>query len=272
MPRLLFALTALALGGGSALAQGAKVFDVRWFGQSFFQVITPSGKRIVFDPHQIPQYGRPMGLTADVILMSHVHDDHTQVEAVDKGKDVKQYFGVKQDKPGKPEEWVKIDEKYKDMRIRSVGTYHDNEGGIKRGKNGVMIVEVDGFTFCHLGDLGEDLTDNEDKLKAMLKLIGKVDVLFVPVGGIYTINGEEAKKLTKAINPRLYAIPMHFDPPTGPGDLQPVDEYLDEVKNVKKMTDTNLLTISADMKADGYTVAVLGFKEKDKDADPKKDK
>lgn len=269
MPRLLFAVAALALGGGSAFAQ-AKVFEVRWFGQSFFQVVTPSGKRIVFDPHMIPQYGRPTTITADVILMSHEHNDHNQVEAVDKGKDVKQFKGVKADKPGKPPEWVKIDEKFKDMRVRTIGTYHDNEGGMKRGKNSIMIVEVDGLTLCHLGDLGEDLTDNEDKLKAMLKLIGKVDVLFVPVGGIYTINGEEAKKLTKAINPRLYAVPMHFDPPNGPGDLQPVDEYLDEVKNVKKLTDTNLLTINPDTKTDGYTVAVLGFK--DKEPEPKKDK
>ena len=268
MVRLLSAAVAVLLAG-PVFAQGAKVFEVRWFGQSFFQVITPSGKRVVFDPHMIPFYGRP-GITADMILISHPHNDHTQVEAVDKGKDAKQFVGVKQDKPGKPDEWVKVDEKYKDMRVRTVGTYHDNEGGIKRGKNGIMIVEMDGLTFCHLGDLGEDLTDNEDKLKAMLKLIGKVDVLFVPVGGIYTINGEEAKKLTKAINPRLFAIPMHFDPPNGPGDLQPVDEFLDEVKNVKKTLDTNLLTIAADAKADGYTVAVLGFK--DKEPDPKKDK
>jgi len=268
MVRLLSAAAAVLLAG-PVFAQGAKVFEVRWFGQSFFQVVTPSGKRVVFDPHMIPFFGRP-GITADMILISHPHNDHTQVEAVDKGKDAKQFVGVKQDKPGKPDEWVKIDEKFKDMRVRTVGTYHDNEGGIKRGKNGVMIVEMDGLTFCHLGDLGEDLTDNEDKLKAMLKLIGKVDVLFVPVGGIYTINGEEARKLTKAINPRLFAIPMHFDPPNGPGDLQPVDEFLDEVKNVKKTPDTNLLTIAADAKADAYTVQVLGFK--DKEPEPKKDK
>jgi hypothetical protein len=65
---------------------------------------------------------------------------------------------------------------------------------------------------------------------------------------------------------------MHFDPPLGPGDLQPVDEYLDEVKNVKKMTDTNLLTINPDAKVDGYTVAVLGFKVAEKEPEPKKDK
>jgi len=270
MPRLLFALAALALGGGSVLAQGAKVFEVRWFGQSFFQVLTPSGKRIVFDPHLIPAFGKPMGVTADVIVISHDHNDHTQVEAVEKGKDAKTFYGVKADKPGRPSDWVKLDETYKDMKIRSVGTYHDNEGGLKRGKNGIMLVTVDGLTFCHLGDLGEDLTDNADKLKTMVKLIGKVDVLFAPVGGIYTINGSEAQKLTKAINPRLYAIPMHYDPPNGPGDLLGVDEFLDEVKNVKKTPDTNLLTINPDAKADGYTVQVLGFKGRE--ADPKKDK
>ena len=270
MVRLLSAIALVGLASAPAAAQGAKVFEVRWFGQSFFQVVTPSGKRIVFDPHMIPAYGKPAGVTADLILISHDHNDHTQVDAVEKGKDVKQFVGVKADKPGRPSEWVKVDEKFKDMRVRTVGTYHDNEGGIKRGKNAIMILEADGLTFCHLGDLGEDLTDNEDKLKAMLKLIGKVDVLFVPVGGIYTINGEEAKKLTKAINPRLFAIPMHFDPPNGPGDLQPVDEFLDEVKDVKKLPDTNRLTINADAKADAYTVAVLGFK--DKDPEPKKDK
>lgn len=269
MPRLLFAVAALGLAAAPVAAQGAKVFEVRWFGQSFFQVVTPSGKRIVFDPHLIPFYGRP-SVTADMILISHDHNDHTQVAAVEKGADVKQFTGVKADKPGRPADWVKIDEKFKDMRVRSVGTYHDKESGMKRGKNGIMIVEVDGLTFCHLGDIGEDLTDDEDKLKAMLKQIGKVDVLFVPVGGIYTINGSEAQNLMKAINPRLYAIPMHYDPPNGPGDLSSAAEFLDELKNVKQTPDTNLLTINPDAKADGYTVAVLRYK--DKEPEPKKDK
>jgi L-ascorbate metabolism protein UlaG (beta-lactamase superfamily) len=270
MPRLLLAAAALALAAAPAPAQGSKVFEIRWFGQSFFQVVTPSGKRIVFDPHLIPHYGKPPPVTADLIVVSHAHTDHNQVEAVEKGKEVKQIVGVKAEKPGKPPEWVKVDEKFKDVRVRSVGTYHDNEGGMKRGKNSIMIVEADGLVFCHLGDLGEDLTDNEEKLKTMLKVIGKVDVLFVPVGGIYTINGEEAAKLTKAINPRLFAIPMHYDPPLGPGDLQPADEFLDAFKTVKKTPDTNLLTVAADAKADEFTVPVLGFKVKD--AEPKKDK
>ena len=111
MVRLLSAIALVGLASAPAAAQGAKVFEVRWFGQSFFQVITPSGKRVVFDPHMIPFYGRP-GITADMILISHPHNDHTQVEAVDKGKDAKQFVGVKQDKPGKPDEWVRIDEKF----------------------------------------------------------------------------------------------------------------------------------------------------------------
>ena len=35
----------------------------------------------------------------------------------------------------------------------------------------------------------------------------------VPVGGIYTINGEQAKEVVKQIKPRLYVLPMHYGVP-----------------------------------------------------------
>jgi L-ascorbate metabolism protein UlaG (beta-lactamase superfamily) len=70
-----------------------------------------------------------------------------------------------------------------------VPSYHDAAEGLTRGKNTIFIVEMDGWRFCHLGDLGHDLTP------AQLKKIGEVDVLMVPVGGIYTLNGSEAKRV-----------------------------------------------------------------------------
>ena len=125
-----------------------------------------------------------------------------------------------------------------------------------------LLVIVDGLTFCHLGDLGHELSPQ------IIKQIGKIDVLLVPVGGIYTINGEVAKKVTAALNPRLFAIPMHYAV-EGYDDLLTNAEFLDEQKNVKKMEDTNELSVSADMKPEGgYTVVVLGYKK----AEPKKDK
>lgn len=65
---------------------------------------------------------------------------------------------------------------------------------------------MDGIKLCHLGDLGHTLTDKQ------LEEIGKVDVLFIPVGGYYTINNEEAVKVVKQLNPKL-TIPMHFKTP-----------------------------------------------------------
>ena len=50
-------------------------------------------------------------------------------------------------------EWNAVDEKFRDARIRSVGTYHDDVQGLEKGKNTVFIVEADGLRFVHLGDL-----------------------------------------------------------------------------------------------------------------------
>jgi L-ascorbate metabolism protein UlaG (beta-lactamase superfamily) len=136
--------------------------------------------------------------------------------------------------------------------------------GTQRGKNSVWIVEVDGLVICHLGDLGHELTADQ------VKAIGKVDVLMVPVGGIYTINGETAKKVVAQIKPTMYVIPMHYGVP-GFDDLQGPEEFLEDQKlKVVKMTDTNELVIPLGAKApDAPTVVQLGWRKADP-AEPKK--
>ena len=59
-----------------------KPITVSWHGQSFFIVKSSKGTRIAFDPHQIPEYGRTLGLKADLVVISHNHDDHNRVDAV----------------------------------------------------------------------------------------------------------------------------------------------------------------------------------------------
>ena len=262
MLRMLAALTALTLGTAMAVAAD-KPTKVRWFGQSLIQIESSTGKKIVFDPHAIPVFGieKP---EADLVCISHEHDDHNQAAILPKNPKRLERHGLKAaNKAMTVFEWNKIDEKIDALgvTIKTFGTYHDEKDGKERGLNSIFVVTVDGLTFCHLGDLGHELSPQ------LIKQIGKVDVLFVPVGGIYTINGEVARKVTAAINPRLFAIPMHFAV-EGYDDLLSNAEYLDEQKNVKKMEDTNELSVSADMKADAYTVVVLGYKK----AEPKKDK
>jgi L-ascorbate metabolism protein UlaG (beta-lactamase superfamily) len=259
---LLLSLTAMFTLVASTAAQekDKKTLDIRWYGHSLFMVTSTSGTKIAFDPHFINEYGAT-GLAPDIVCVSHTHNDHNRVEIFTNAdsKDLKVYQGVLA--KGKLGEWNKIDEKHKDARIRSIGTYHDDEEGAKRGKNAIFVVDVDGIKICHLGDLGHELTDEQ------VKEIGPVDVLMIPVGGIYTLNGESAKKVVKQLKPRLYILPMHYATEVYT-DLQPADEFLDEQKNVLKEK-TNLLSVPLNLKLDTPRIVVLGWKE-DK-TEPKKD-
>jgi L-ascorbate metabolism protein UlaG (beta-lactamase superfamily) len=244
-----------------------KTMTIRWFGQSFFQIEDSGGRKFAFDPHGIPAFGRPM-VRADFVIVSHTHDDHSLIEMIDTGKkDAKisendVYRGVVETKTGK-QEWKTIDQKRGNIRIRNVATYHDTQNGLQRGKNSVFIVDVDGLTICHLGDIGHELTDTQ------LKAIGKVDVLMIPIGGIYTINGEQAQAVVKQIKPRLFVLPMHYGVP-GFDDLAGPEEFLDGLKNVKKTPGTNELTFPIDAKPDAPTVVLLGWKKAEERVPPTK--
>jgi len=146
----------------------------------------------------------------DVVLATHEHGDHN-------------YIGLATGSPTvlrglKDNDWAKIDQTGKDLKISSVATYHDSEKGAKRGKNTVFVVEVDGLRVAHLGDLGHLL--EKDQVTAL----SGVDVLIVPVGGFYTVDAETATKVAEQVNPRV-VVPMHFktdklsaDWPGGPLD------------------------------------------------------
>ena len=112
------------------------------------------------------------------------------------------------------QEWVKIDGKVKDVKFKNVPLYHDDMQGLKRGKNSALIIEVDGLRIVHLGDLGHSLSEQQ------LKKLGEVDVLMIPVGGVYTLNGLDADEVIKQIKPKRYILPMHYGVP-GYDDLLP---------------------------------------------------
>jgi L-ascorbate metabolism protein UlaG (beta-lactamase superfamily) len=253
MRHLLLTSLLLTAFASFATAQDKKVVKIRWFGHSYFEMTTVAGTRVAFDPHAITEYGAPV-IAPDIVVMTHNHNDHNRKEIFSNAdsKDLKAFVGVVA--KGKGGEWAKIDEKVKEVRIRSVGTYHDEEEGAKRGLNSAMIVEVDGLVFCHLGDLGHELTPEQ------VKEIGPVDVLMIPIGGIYTINGEVAKKVVAQLKPKLYILPMHYATKAY-GDLQGPEEFLDGERKVSRLEEkTNLLEIPTDLKADKPTIVMLGWK------------
>jgi L-ascorbate metabolism protein UlaG (beta-lactamase superfamily) len=176
--------------------------------------------------------------------MSHNHNDHTAVEALanwndaDKEKRPKIIRGLKG--TGLRADWAAVDEKIGDIKIRTVGLYHDDIEGLRSGKVSAFIVEMDGWRICHLGDLGHTLTP------AQVKAIGETDVLMIPVGGIYTINGSEAKTVMAQLKPKQYVFPMHYGNKYFE-DLLPVNEFLQGQKKERVAeSDDNQLTLNRD--------------------------
>lgn len=252
MTRLLLLATVL-LGAAPALAADNGKVTIRWYGQSFFEVISSAGTRVVFDPHAIEEYGRT-DVGADLVLLSHMHSDHTQVNALRDIAKATVIPGLKDPKgDGKRLEWNIVDQKFKDVHVRSIGAYHDNMEGMQRGKNTIFVVEMDGLRIVHLGDLGHTLDEKT------IRAIGPVDVLMIPVGGVYTINGAEAKRVAKKLKPRQYILPMHYGTRVYQ-DLLTAEEFLDERDpNTVKTYQGNELKTDASFKPEEPIVVVLGW-------------
>ncbi len=174
-----------------------------WHGHSCFEIAGRS--TVVVDPHD----GKSLGIKApsaraDIVLITHEHFDHNCARVI-RGE----FTTIRE--PGKRE--------LKGVRILGLPAHHDDARGEKRGKVTIFRFVMDGFTFCHCGDLGEDLAEEQ------VRSIGEVDFLFVPVGGVFTLDGAEARRLVERISPRV-AVPMHFRYGGLSLSIQTVDGFL----------------------------------------------
>ena len=191
--------------------------EITYIGHSCFKI---KGKEItiVIDPYD-PKIGYKLPkLEADILLITHGHSDHNNVEGVTVNKLVI-------DSPGEYET--------SGIFINGYDTEHDEKEGSERGKNTIYLIEMEGVKFLHLGDLGHEL------VQSTLEKIETVDVLMVPVGGRYTINAEKAAKVISSLEPGI-VIPMHYktEDLTGVEGLDGLDKFLDEMgveDNVKKL-------------------------------------
>ena len=190
---------------------------IRWFGHSCFFLEPDSGHpTILTDPFD-DSVGYPVPkVTPEIITESHQHFDHNAHRLI-KGK-----YRVLKD-TGTFEE--------KGTKINGVLTYHDKSQGRERGKNIVFRIEFpDGTSVVHLGDLGHLLDERT------LKMLKPVNLLLIPVGGYFTIEPDEAKKICEQLEPNL-VIPMHYKTKYLNFPIKPVENFLklferDKVKRV----------------------------------------
>lgn len=190
--------------------------DITYLGHSCFKIKVKSGV-VVTDP-----YGKSVGLTmpsvsADIVTISHRgHGDHDEVGAVTGTARREVPFVI--DSPGEYE--------VEGVSVFGYGTYHDDKNGAERGENAIYVIQAEDLRVLHLGDLGHDLDT------ALLDTLDGVDVLLIPVGGVYTMGPKEAAELAKKIEPS-YVIPMHYK--TDKHDKSTFGEMEDMSKFVAEM-------------------------------------
>lgn len=187
---------------------------IRYYGHSFFTIENEKGKLIAFDPFDESVGYRLPRLEPDIVLISHAHFDHSNASLFPDGTTIIAQAGS----------YIPV----LDVKVTGIDTFHDDKQGILRGGNVCFKVETDNLTFLHLGDLGHALEDSH------LKQIGRVDVLFLPVGGHYTIDAFWAKRIKEQISPRI-TIPMHYKTDVNESSpIQPVSAFTDYYSAIPK--------------------------------------
>jgi L-ascorbate metabolism protein UlaG (beta-lactamase superfamily) len=185
---------------------------VTWLGHACFLLKSEDGLSLLLDPFHESDVGYRMPITeADIVIISHDHMDHNNVDAAGSNPDV--IFG--------PGEYISMG-----MEIIGVKSYHDEQRGKLRGENTIFCFVLDGIRVCHLGDLGHTLS------RAQIKAIGPVDLLFLPVGGRYTIDAAGANKVMQQLHPAV-TVPMHYKTGALTFELGPVDDFLKGREPVK---------------------------------------
>lgn len=190
--------------------------QIVWHGQSCFEITASPIKngpvKIVIDPFSEEIGLKLPKLEADIILSTHSHHDHNNVKGV---SSVGQNTPFLIEGPGEYE--------VKNIYIRGIPSWHDSKEGKERGQNTIYTIETEDLKICHMGDFGQtELTPEQ------LETIGEIDVLMVPVGGVYTIEAKEALKVMAQIEPKI-TIPMHYSLPKLKVKLDEVDKFLKAV-------------------------------------------
>lgn len=188
---------------------------VKWLGHSSFLITSASGLKIITDPYNTGgglSYGAIKEM-ADIVTVSHEHQDHNNVKAIPGKPEVVKGSGAKQ---------------VKAIAFQGIPVHHDDSKGRQRGTNTIFCFTLDNIRICHLGDLGHELD------KEQIKQIGAVDILMIPIGGYYTIDGATASRVSQAINPKVI-LPMHYKTTKCDYPITGVEEFLKGKTGIRRV-------------------------------------
>lgn len=207
---------------------------ITWYGHSCFRVVTKNAT-IITDPFSKDIGLKPPRCEADIVTVSHDHYDHNNTSTLRKSP-----FVI--NGPGEYE--------LKGISILGIKSFHDAEQGKERGLNTIFLIKAEDIKICHLGDLGQ-----KELIDKQLEKLSRVDILMIPVGGIYTIDSEKARAIINQIEPKI-VIPMHYKIPKLNIKLHKVDNFLKEI-GVKEEVIDQLMIKKKDLPKEEVKVIVM---------------
>ncbi|BAY81920.1 hypothetical protein NIES267_13980 [Calothrix parasitica NIES-267] len=204
---------ALFANNGSSLrvnAQSGGSLSIKWLGHTSF-AFTGGGTRVLVNPFRTVGCTagyRPPNITADLVLISSQLLDEGAVEGLPKQTKLMYQPGVYP---------------FKGIKFQGIAIDHDRVGGKRFGINTAWRWKQAGLNILHLGGAAAPIS-MEQKI-----LMGRPDVLLVPVGGsAKAYNAEEARKAIQVLNPKL-VVPTHYRTQAADNnncDIAPLDDFL----------------------------------------------
>ncbi|MCE1246611.1 MAG: MBL fold metallo-hydrolase [Firmicutes bacterium] len=199
--------------------------NVRYLGHCSFLINSSKGSSIITDPYGVHlPYKFPM-ISADVVVISHEHQDHNAEWRVGGSPVI-----VKRTTSFPVEHEVPVQRTKEKLVFQGIPTFHDNFSGRRRGPNTTWVWHLEGVRYVFLGDVGHVLTD-----KQVEAIGGDADILFLPVGGLSTVGSTEAALIVNQLNPKI-VLPMHYN--TAQIEFsnlasEPLENFLNKMENVE---------------------------------------
>ena len=187
---------------------------IKWLGHACFKLMLKDGRTIIIDPYD-PKVGyKPVEETADIVIVSHDHYDHSYTDGIKEGYKLIRGAG-----------------EYKEngIEITGIPAPHDENGGADRGQVVCNIIAAEGMRVMHMSDIGAMPDDD------FFEKIGKIDILMIPVGGVYTVDAKGAFAIMERIAPNI-TIPMHYMTPCVTLKLAGVHDFIKLASKVRDVS------------------------------------
>lgn len=242
-------LTTLGTGliSNQRAAQAQTSVTVKWLGHTCF-LVTGGGIRTLVNPFQ------PIGCTAgyrapnaeaDLVMISSRMLDEGAVENLPGDPRVLAESGIFE---------------FRGLAVQGIPVDHDREGGRRFGTNLIWKWNQGGLNLVHLGGAAAPLEFEQQVL------IGRPDVLFVPVGNsVKAYNAQEAKAAINLLNPKL-VIPTHYrtqaagESCKGDYELDPIDPFLEAMSGTEvRRAGSDTLTVSSSSLPSSTQVVVMSY-------------